>query len=110
MLLRQKMILGFLVATGFGALTLGPASAQNASQKMNDCLLIDDMTKDRLDCFDAIIRPAPKAKATKAKNVSECRFLKEEDERLTCFNGFVASRKPPPKSTKSKAAPKTSPQ
>ena len=32
-------------------------------------------------------RPKPKAPA--AKGVNDCRFLKEEDERLTCYNGFA---------------------
>jgi len=31
----------------------------------------------------------PKPKAPAAKAVNDCRFLKEEDERLTCFNGFA---------------------
>ena len=39
---------------------------------------------------DAWIDPSqPKPKAPAAKSSSECRFLKEEDERLTCYNGFV---------------------
>jgi len=29
--------------------------------------------------------------------VADCRFVKEEDERLTCFNGFVESLPKPPK-------------
>ena len=29
------------------------------------------------------------AKAAAAKGVMDCRFIKEEDERLTCFNGFA---------------------
>ena len=49
---------------------------------------IDDATKERLNCYDAIITQ-PKPKAPAAKGVADCRFLKEEDERLTCFNGFA---------------------
>ncbi len=33
--------------------------------------------------------PQPKPKAPAAKGVNDCRFLKEEDERLTCYNGFA---------------------
>jgi hypothetical protein len=53
------------------------------------CLDIDDATKDRLDCYDAMFPPKPKPKAPAAKGVTDCRFIKEEDERLKCFNGFV---------------------
>ena len=50
---------------------------------------IDDATKERLNCYDAIYAPQPKPKAPAAKGVKDCRFLKEEDERLTCYNGFA---------------------
>jgi hypothetical protein len=33
-----------------------------------------------------------------AKGVADCRFTKEEDERLACFNGFVESMPKLPKS------------
>lgn len=64
---------------------------QSTAVRLQACLDIDDGTKDRLNCYDAVIPPAPKPKATKAKGVADCRFVKEEDERLTCFNGFVES-------------------
>ena len=64
------------------------------------CLDIDDGTKERLNCFDALIPPAPKPKASKAKSVSDCRFTKEEDERLACFNGFVEKNAPKPQPPK----------
>lgn len=59
-------------------------------QKLSACLDIDDATKDRLDCYDAVFPPKPKPKAPAAKGVPDCRFFKEEDERLTCFNRFAA--------------------
>ncbi len=67
------------------------------SAALQACLDIDDGTKERLNCYDAVIPPAPKPKAPKAKAVADCRFLKEEDERLACFNGFVESIPKPPK-------------
>jgi len=76
------------------------AAAPNAKPDQNAlhaCLDIDDGTKERLNCFDAVIPPTPKPKASKAKAVSDCRFTKEEDERLACFNGFVANLPKPPK-------------
>jgi|SRR5882672_7899073 len=74
----------------------GPAPKQSAAPKrqsiaarLQACLEIDDATKGRLDCYDAIFPPKPNPKAAVAKGVADCRFTKEEDERLTCFNGFA---------------------
>ena len=62
---------------------------QSTAAKLQACMEIDDATKERLNCYDAVFPPTPKPKAPAAKGVTECRFIKEEDERLTCFNGFV---------------------
>ena len=59
------------------------------AQKLQACQDIDDATKERLNCYDAIFVPKPNPKAPAAKAVADCRFTKEEDERLTCFNGFA---------------------
>jgi hypothetical protein len=64
---------------------------QSTAVKLQACLDIDDGTKDRLNCYDGVIPPAPKPKPAKAKGVADCRFFKEEDERLACFNGFAES-------------------
>jgi hypothetical protein len=66
-----------------------PAKPQSIAGKLQACLEIDDATKERLNCFDAIFAPKPKPKAAAAKGVMDCRFIKEEDERLACFNGFA---------------------
>lgn len=66
-----------------------PAKPQSIAAKLQACLEIDDATKERLNCYDAIFPPTPKPKAPAAKGVMDCRFIKEEDERLTCFNGFA---------------------
>jgi hypothetical protein len=65
------------------------AKPQSMAVRLQGCLDIDDETKGRLDCYDAIIKPAPKPKPPAAKAVTDCRYFKEEDERLTCFNGFA---------------------
>ena len=57
--------------------------------KLQACLEIDDETKGRLDCDDAIFPPRPNPKAPAAKAVADCRFIKEEDERLACYNGLA---------------------
>lgn len=70
-----------------------PEKPKSMAQKLQACLEIDDGSKERLSCYDAVIAPKPKAKqnakAGTAKSVTECSGLKEEDERLACFNGFV---------------------
>ena len=66
-----------------------PAKPQSIAQKLQACQDIDDATKERLSCYDAVFTPQPKPKAPAAKGVNDCRFHKEEDERLTCYNGFA---------------------
>jgi hypothetical protein len=67
----------------------GTAQPPSIAGKLQLCLDIDDGTKGRLDCYDAVISPKPKAKPAVAKGVMDCRYIKEEDERLACFNGFA---------------------
>jgi hypothetical protein len=67
------------------------AKPKSLAEKLRACLDIDDGTKGRLDCYDAAMPPKPKAKPGPAKGVLDCRFIKEEDERLTCVNGFAES-------------------
>jgi hypothetical protein len=64
---------------------------QSVAFRLQACLDIDDGSKGRLDCYDAVIKPQPKGKpaSPKSKSVMDCRFTKEEDERLACFNDFV---------------------
>src|SRR5215469_15054685 len=72
------------------------AMAQISLETLRSCLDVEDQTKERLDCYDDKIKPAPKQISAPAKTVQDCRFLKEEDERLNCFNRFV--NPPSPKS------------
>ena len=72
------------------------AMAQVSLETLRTCLDIEDQSKERLNCYDEKVEPAPKPVSTPAKTVQDCRFVKEEDERLNCFNRFV---NPPPKNT-----------
>ena len=65
------------------------AKPKSIAGRLQACLEIDDETKGRLECDDAIFPPKPNPKAPAAKAVADCRFIKEEDERLTCYNGFA---------------------
>jgi hypothetical protein len=71
---------------------------QPVAVRLQECLDIDDGTKERLNCYDAVIKPEPKEKAPTAKRIADCKFAKEEDERLACYNGFVESMPKLPKS------------
>ena len=62
---------------------------QSVAKKLQACLDIDDGTKGRLECDDAIFPPKPNPKAPAAKGVADCHFIKEEDDRLNCYNGFA---------------------
>ena len=81
-----------------------PAKTQKAAAKgsvatrLQACQDIEDGTKGRLDCYDAVIKPEPNPKAPAAKTVMQCKFTKEEDERLACYNGFVDNMPKLPKS------------
>jgi hypothetical protein len=66
-----------------------PAKPKSIAARLQACLEIDDATKERLNCYDGVFPPTPKPKPPAVKGVTDCRFIKEEDERLTCFNGFA---------------------
>jgi hypothetical protein len=82
---------------GKGAKAL-PAGKSIAT-RLQSCQDIDDQTKERLSCYDEVLKPAPKPKPGAAKTVMDCKFIKEEDERLGCYNGFVDSMPKMPKSS-----------
>ena len=74
---------------GAPAAATAPAKPQSIAMKLQACLEIDDATKERLMFYDAVFPPKPNPKAPAAKAVADCHFIKEEDDRLTCFNGFA---------------------
>jgi hypothetical protein len=79
------------------------AEARFSLKKLQRCLEFKDMTPPRLDCYDGIVPPRTTPEPVPAKVVYDCRFLKDDDERLICFNRFVeAPAKPvaPEKSAK----------
>jgi hypothetical protein len=75
-----------------------PATKGSIAVRLQACQDIDDGTKGRLDCYDEVIKPAPNPKAAAAKTVMECKYKKEEDERLACYNSFVDMMPKLPKS------------
>jgi hypothetical protein len=62
---------------------------KSIAKRLQACLEIDDGTKGRLDCYDAVFPPKPNPKAKPADRVMDCHFTKEEDTRLNCYNGFA---------------------
>jgi hypothetical protein len=77
----------------------GPPTGKSVATRLQSCQEIDDQTKERLNCYDEVLKPAPKPKPGAAKTVMDCKFIKEEDERLSCYNGFVDSMPKMPKSS-----------
>jgi hypothetical protein len=77
----------------------GPPYGKSVATRLQSCQDIDDQTKERLNCYDEVLKPAAKPKPGVAKTVMDCKFIKEEDERLTCYNGFVDSMPRMPKSS-----------
>ncbi len=73
------------------------AKPQSVAVRMQACLEIDDETKERLNCYDAIFPPKPKARVPAPKAVTDCPAFKEEDGRLKCFNEFAEKLPKPPK-------------
>jgi hypothetical protein len=71
------------------ALAKSKGASKSMAEKLLACLDIDDETKDRLDCYDAVIPPKPRPKSAPTNGVTDCRHIKEEDDRLKCFNGFA---------------------
>ena len=74
------------------------AMAQVSLETLRSCLEVEDQTRERLDCYDDKIKPEPKQVSAPAKKAQDCRFLKEEDQRLSCFNRFVNPASKPKKS------------
>ncbi len=68
------------------------AEARSLHDRLRSCLELKDMTKQRLDCYDAILPPQANPMPLPAKVVTDCRFSKDENERLTCFNQFAENR------------------
>jgi hypothetical protein len=89
-----------------GAIFATNVNAQTEIDKLRGCLTIEDASKERLDCYDGIVPPDPKPKPPLAKVVADCKFLKEEDERLSCFNRFLVQ---PARPVAPKAHPKAAP-
>jgi hypothetical protein len=92
--LEQFMKAAYILLAVAGMYLPTFAMAQTSLETLRTCLDIEDQSKERLDCYDDKIRPAPKQVSAPAKTVQDCRFQKEEDDRLNCFNRFV---NPPPK-------------
>ena len=106
---RENMISRneWLAVSIFGIIFATSASAQTEIDKLRGCLTIEDASKERLDCYDGVVPPDPKPKPPTAKVVPDCKFLKEEDERLGCFNRFLV--KPARPTAVPKGAPKVQP-
>jgi hypothetical protein len=68
------------------------AAAKNVSiaEKAQKCLKMRDDGNGRLDCYDAAVKPQPNPNAASAKGIRDCRHFVDENQRLSCFDGFAA--------------------
>jgi hypothetical protein len=84
------------------------AEPRSVHDKLRSCLELKDMTKQRLDCYDAVLPPQqqPNPMPLPAKVVTDCRFSKDENERLICFNQFAEQPAKPVSPKATSAAPK----
>src|SRR5258707_586401 len=62
---------------------------KSVAEKAQNCLKIDDATIARLECYDAAVPPKLMLKPPVVKGILDCRHVKEQDERLACFNNFA---------------------
>src|SRR5215475_5236999 len=76
---RKGIATAFVAVVALGSGFASGAIAQSVTERLRGCLAIEDMTKGRLDCYDAIVPPV----------IEDCRLIKQEDLRLTCFNRFL---------------------
>ena len=90
-----------------GAIFATNANAQAELDKLRACLTIEDGSKERLDCSRWCCPTRSETKTTSCEGVADCKFLKEEDERLGCFNRFLVQPAPPKAARK--VAPKAQP-
>ena len=67
-----------------------PLQAASINDGLVACLSLRDGTRERLDCFDAVIAPLAKTKPS-SRDVADCRYYTEQDQRLACFNDFAGS-------------------
>jgi len=101
--LAMNVVLACALLSGLS----GTAEAQSSLKKLRRCLEFKDMTKPRLDCYDEIVPPRTKPKPLPVEIVNDCRFLKDDDERLICFNRFVEIPDKPVAAKPMSAAPKS---
>lgn len=78
------------------------AFAQAPSAAFVACLDQDDGTKERLNCYDKLVPPQSRQVLVQEapKSINDCRYIKEEDQRLKCFNRFVVTSAPKPAGAK----------
>ena len=90
--MKQALVIAALLCTS-AAMAQAPAP-RAAGASINDgliaCLSVPEGTRQRLDCFDAVIAPLAKTKPT-SRDVADCRYYTEQDQRLACFNDFAES-------------------
>jgi hypothetical protein len=71
-------------------LALAAPSVAKTTVEARGCLQVEPLSKERLECFDRIFPPRPRPAVT-IRAIEDCRYMKEEDERLACYERFLES-------------------
>jgi hypothetical protein len=61
----------------------------SVAEKAQKCLKIEDESMDRLNCYDAAVKPQPNPNPPPVKGILDCRHIVDINERLGCYNGFA---------------------
>ena len=65
---------------------------QSIAARLQACLDLDDGTKDRLNCYDAVIPPAAKAESRRRPRATPIAVSsRKRTSGQACFNGFAES-------------------
>jgi hypothetical protein len=88
--MKKCLVIAALICAPAALAPQAPAEAASINDGLIKCLSIPDGTKGRLACFDAVIAPLSNTKPT-SREVADCRYYTEQDQRLACFNDFAES-------------------
>ena len=61
----------------------------SVAEKAQKCLKIEDQSIDRLNCYDAAVKPQPNPNPPPVKGILDCRHIVDINDRLGCFDGFA---------------------
>lgn len=95
-----RIVLIMIALWSAPALALSPAS-------FRICTSEEPGTKERLDCYDRIQPPTPRMGYLKPKTINDCKWLREQDTRMECYDRFMMTLVGTSATSKPAASPRT---